>query len=442
MQVKPILNEGLKRSFTVVVPAADLQGRCEARLAEVSRDVKLPGFRPGKVPASVVKQRFGESVQAEVAEKLVQESVRKLLEDEAIRPAMQPQVDVVSTGTDGKDLEFKIEMEVLPEITIPDVSGTKLTRYSAKVADEVVEKALHEVAQRNRTFEAIEESRPAVKGDVLNVNFVGKKDGTPFEGGTADDVNVEIGGEGFIPGFADQMEGMKPGDERVITVTFPENYQAADLAGKEVTFDIKANALKKPVDPTIDDEFAKGLGLESVEQMRKLITEQAEGEYKQLSRMRIKRELLDALAEKTNFDAPESMVDAEFAQIWSRIEEERKNGTLDEQDAAKDEDTLRADYRKIAERRVKLGLLLAEIGRKQEIQVSQEELLSALQQEARRYPGQEQMVFEFFTKNPQAIESLRGPILENKVVDYLIELADVTDKEVTAEELADMPDAE
>ncbi|PHI95374.1 trigger factor [Parasaccharibacter apium] len=442
MQVKPILNEGLKRSFTVVVPAADLQGRCEARLAEVSRDVKLPGFRPGKVPASVVKQRFGESVQAEVAEKLVQESVRKLLEDEAIRPAMQPQVDVVSTGTDGKDLEFKIEMEVLPEITIPDVSGTKLTRYSAKVADEVVEKALREVAQRNRTFEAIEENRPAVKGDVLNVNFVGKKEGTPFEGGTADDVNVEIGGEGFIPGFAEQMEGMKPGDERVITVTFPENYQAADLAGKEVTFDIKANALKKPVDPTIDDEFAKGLGLESVEQMRKLITEQAEGEYKQLSRMRIKRELLDALAEKTNFDAPESMVDAEFAQIWSRIEEERKNGTLDEQDAAKDEDTLRADYRKIAERRVKLGLLLAEIGRKQEIQVSQEELLSAMQQEARRYPGQEQMVFEFFTKNPQAIESLRGPILENKVVDYLIELADVTDKEVTAEELADMPDAD
>ncbi|MCX5614300.1 trigger factor [Bombella saccharophila] len=442
MQVKPILNEGLKRSFTVVVPAADLQGRCEARLAEVSRDVKLPGFRPGKVPASVVKQRFGESVQAEVAEKLVQESVRKLLEDEAIRPAMQPQVDVVSTGTDGKDLEFKIEMEVLPEITIPDVSGTKLTRYSAKVADEVVEKALREVAQRNRTFEAIEENRPAVKGDVLNVNFVGKKEGTPFEGGTADDVNVEIGGEGFIPGFAEQMEGMKPGDERVITVTFPENYQAAELAGKEVTFDIKANALKKPVDPTIDDEFAKGLGLESVEQMRKLITEQAEGEYKQLSRMRIKRELLDALAEKTNFDAPESMVDAEFAQIWSRIEEERKNGTLDEQDAAKDEDTLRADYRKIAERRVKLGLLLAEIGRKQEIQVSQEELLSAMQQEARRYPGQEQMVFEFFTKNPQAIESLRGPILENKVVDYLIELADVTDKEVTAEELADMPDAD
>lgn len=442
MQVTPTLNEGLKRSFTVVVPSADLQARCDARLAELGRDVKLPGFRPGKVPASVVKQRFGESVQAEVTEKVVQDSVKNLLEEQNIRPAMQPKVDLVSTGLEGKDLEFTLEMEVLPEITVPDVSGVELTRLTAKVSDEVVEKAMAEVAQRNRSFEDVKEDRAAVKGDVLNVNFVGKKDGTPFEGGTAEDVNVEIGGQGFIPGFSEQMEGMKAGEERVITVTFPENYQAADLAGKEATFDIKANALKKPVDPTLDDEFAKTLGLESIEQMRKLITEQAEGEYKQISRVRIKRELLDALAEKTDFEAPQGMVDAEFGQIWSRIEQERKNGGLDEKDAAKDEDTLRADYRKIAERRVKLGLLLAEIGRKQDIQVAQEELLGAMQQEARRYPGQEQMVFEFFTKNPQAIESLRGPILEEKVVDYLIELAKVTEKEVTPEELADMPDAD
>ena len=442
MQVTPTLTEGLKRSFTVVIPAADLQGRYDARLAEVSRDVKLPGFRPGKVPAAVIKQRFGESVQAEVTEKLVQESVRSLLEEQDIRPAMQPKVDLVSAGTDGKDLEFTLEMEILPEIPTPNMSGTKLTRYSAKVADDVVEKALGEVAQRNRKFETVDEQRPAVKGDVLNVNFVGKKDGVPFDGGTAEDVNVEIGGAGFIPGFAEQMEGMKPGEERTITVTFPENYQAKELAGQEATFDIKVNALKKAVEPTIDDEFAKSLGLESVEQMRKLITEQAEGEYRQLSRMRIKRDLLDVLSEKVDFEAPQGMVDAEFGQIWSRIEEERKNGGLDEKDAAKDEETLRADYRKIAERRVKLGLLLAEIGRKQDIQISQEELLAALQQEARRYPGQEQAVFEFFTKNPQAIENLRGPILENKVVDYLIELAEVTDKEVTAEELADMPDAD
>lgn len=441
MQVTPTLNEGLKRSFTVVVPSSDLQARCDARLKEVARDIRLPGFRPGKVPASVVKQRHGQAVQGEVMEKLVQESVNKLLEEQNIRPAGQPKVDLVNGPDSGKDLEFTLEMEILPEIAVPDMSGLKLTRLVSKVGDDVVEKALGDVVRRNRTFTTIEEDRPAGKGDVLCVDFVGKIDGTPFEGGAADDVNVEIAGEGFIPGFSEQMDGMKAGEERTITVTFPEDYQAAELAGKEATFDVKAKALKKAEDPAVDDELAKTLGLESIDQVRKIITEQAEGEYNQMSRMRIKRELLDALSEKVDFDAPASMVDAEFEQIWARIEEERKAGRLDESDAAKDEETLRADYRQIAERRVKLGLLLAEIGRKQEIQVSREELMNAMQQEARRYPGQEQMVFEFFTKNPQAVESLRGPILENKVVDYLIELADVTEKEVTAEELADMPEA-
>lgn len=441
MQVTPTLNEGLKRSFTVVVPSADLQARCEARLKEVARDIRLPGFRPGKVPTSVVKQRHGQSVQGEVMEKLVQESVTKLLEEQNIRPAGQPKVDLVSGTEEGKDLEFTLEMDILPDIAVPDVSGLKLTRLTSKVSDDVVEKALGDVVRRNRRFETIEEDRPAGKGDVLCVDFVGKIDGTPFEGGSAEDVNVEIAGEGFIPGFSEQMDGMKAGEERTITVTFPEDYQASELAGKEATFEVKAKALKKAEDPAVDDELAKSLGLESIEQVRKIITEQAEGEYAQMSRMRIKRELLDALSDKIDFEAPASMVDAEFEQIWARIEEERKAGRLDESDAAKDEETLRSDYRQIAERRVKLGLLLAEIGRKQEIQVSREELMGAMQQEARRYPGQEQMVFEFFTKNPQAIESLRGPILENKVVDYLIELADVTEKEVTPEELADMPEA-
>ncbi|MXV44602.1 trigger factor [Saccharibacter sp. 17.LH.SD] len=441
MQVTPTLNEGLKRSFTVVVPSADLQARCDARLAEVARDVRLPGFRPGKVPASVVRQRYGQSVRAEAMEKLVQESVDKLLTEQNIRPAGQPTVNLVSAAEDGKDLEFTLEMEILPEIEIPDMSGLKLTRLVSKVADDVVEKALADVARRNRTFETIEEDRPAAQGDVLAVDFVGKINGEAFDGGSAEDVNVEIGGEGFIPGFSEQMEGMKVGDERTIAVTFPADYQAAEFAGKEATFDLKAKALKRAVDPAIDDELAKSLGLENLEQVRKIISEQAEGEYTQLSRMRIKRDLLDALAEKINFEAPENMVNAEFNQIWARIEEERKADRLDEKDSAKDEETLRQEYRKIAERRVKLGLLLSEIGRKQEIQVSREELMGAMQQEARRYPGQEQMVFEYFTKNPQAIESLRGPLLENKVVDYLIELAEVTEKEVTPEELADMPEA-
>lgn len=442
MQVTPTLNEGLKRAFTVVVPSADLQARRDARLAEVAKTIKLPGFRPGKVPATLVKQRYGESVNAELLEEAVNDATAKLFEEQKIRPAMQPKVEVVSAIEDGKDLEFKVETEVLPEIEVPDLSGLKLTRLGAKVSEETVDKALNDVARRSRKFETIEEDRPAAQGDVLCVDFVGKLDGTPFDGGTADDVNVEIGGEGFIPGFAEQMEGMKAGEERVINVTFPADYQAAELAGKAVTFDVKAKSLKKAVDPAIDDELAKTIGFENLEQIRKIITEQAEGEYQQLSRLRIKRDLLDALSEKTDFEAPSSMVDAEFNQIWARVEEDRKAGRLDEEDAGKDEETLKADYRRIAERRVKLGLLLAEIGRKQEIQVSREELLGAMQQEAQRYPGQEQMVFEFFSKNPQAVEGLRGPILENKVVDYLIELADVTDKEVTPEELAEIPPAE
>ncbi|MBS1064955.1 trigger factor [Gluconobacter kondonii] len=442
MQVTPTLNEGLKRAFTVVVPSADLQARRDARLAEVAKTIKLPGFRPGKVPASLVKQRYSDSVNAELLEEVINDATTKLFAEQNVRPAMQPKVEVVSAIEDGKDLEFKVEAEVLPEIEVPDLSGLKLTRLGAKVSEETVEKALNDVARRSRKFETIEEDRAAAQGDVVCVDFVGKLDGTPFDGGTADDVNVEIGGEGFIPGFAEQMEGMKAGEERVINVTFPADYQAEELAGKAVTFDIKAKSLKKAVDPAIDDELAKTIGFENLEQIRKIITEQAEGEYQQLSRLRIKRDLLDALSEKTDFEAPSSMVDAEFNQIWARVEEDRKAGRLDEEDAGKDEETLKADYRRIAERRVKLGLLLAEIGRKQEIQVSREELLGAMQQEAQRYPGQEQMVFEFFSKNPQAVEGLRGPILENKVVDYLIELADVTDKDVTPEELAEIPPAE
>lgn len=440
MQVTQTQSEGLKREFKVTVPASDLQERRAARLQELARTVNIPGFRPGKVPASVVKQRFGQSVEGEVLDKTINECVSELMKTHDLRPASQPKVDVGQLD-DASDLEFTLNLEVLPAITIPETTDITLTRMTAKPAQDGVDKALEELAKRNRTFEDIEEARPAKQGDVLNVNFVGKIDGTPFDGGTANDVNVEIGGAGFIPGFAEQIEGMSAGEEKTINVTFPADYQAKELAGKEAQFEIKANSLKKPVDSAIDDELAKKMGFESLEKLRELISSQAENEYSQLTRLRIKRELLDKLAERTDFEAPESMIEAEFEQIWQRIEQDRQNGSLDEEDASKSEDDLRSDYRKIAERRVKLGLLLAEIGREKEISVSREELMGAVQQEAMRYPGQEQAVFEFFGKNPQAVEGLRGPILENKVVDYLIELAQVTDKEVTPEELADMPSA-
>lgn len=440
MQVTQTQSEGLKREFKVTVPASDLQERRAARLQELARTVNIPGFRPGKVPASVVKQRFGQSVEGEVLDKTINECVSELMKTHELRPASQPKVDVGQLD-DASDLEFTLNLEVLPAITIPETSDITLTRMTAKPAQDGVDKALEELAKRNRTFEDIEEVRPAKQGDVLNVNFIGKIDGTPFDGGTANNVNVEIGGAGFIPGFAEQIEGMSAGEEKIINVTFPADYQAKELAGKEAQFEIKANSLKKPVDPAIDDELAKKMGFESLEKLRELISSQAENKYSQLTRLRIKRELLDKLAERTDFEAPESMIEAEFGQIWQRIEQDRQNGSLDEEDANKSEDDLRSDYRKIAERRVKLGLLLAEIGREKEISVSREELMGAVQQEAMRYPGQEQAVFEFFGKNPQAVEGLRGPILENKVVDYLIELAQVTDKEVTPEELADMPAA-
>ncbi|AKR49590.1 trigger factor [Acetobacter pasteurianus] len=442
MQVTETLSEGLKRGFTVTVPAAEIASKRDARLKEVAANLNLPGFRPGKVPVSLAKQRYGESVWAEVLEQTVSDALRNVFDERGIRPAGQPKVDLVFGQTDdGKDLEFTVEAEILPEIAVPDLSDLALTRLKANVSDEAINKVLEDIAKRGRTFEVVEEVRPVAKGDVVAIDFVGKRDGVPFEGGSAEDVNVEIGGEGFIPGFAEQIEGMKPGEEKVITVTFPEDYGATELAGKEATFDIKAKQIKKPVDAPIDDELAKKMGFESLDQLKDLIRKQIEGEYDQLSRLRIKRELLDELAKKTDFTAPEGMVDAEFNQIWARVEEDRKSGQLDDEDKNKDEETLRADYRKIAERRVKLGLLLAEIGRKNNITVTPDELGRAVRAEAMRYPGQEKQVFEFFQKNPQAAESLRGPIFENKVVDYLIELAKVTDKEVTPEELSDIPPA-
>ncbi|MCP1221138.1 trigger factor [Acetobacter orientalis] len=441
MQVTETLSEGLKRGFTITIPAADLDAKQEARLKEVAAGLKLPGFRPGKVPVSIARQRYADAVRAEVLEQAVSEALSSTLDERGLRPAGQPKVDLVSGQEQGKELEFKVETEILPEITVPDLSDLSLTRLKAVAGDEAIDKVVADIAKRQRNFEVVEEVRPSVKGDVLTIDFVGKRDGVAFDGGTAEDVNVELGGEGFIPGFAEQIEGMQPGEEKVITVTFPENYGAEELAGKEATFDIKVKALKKAVDAPIDDELAKKLGFETLEQLRDLVRKQVEGEYEQLTRLRIKRDLLDALAAKTNFEAPEGMVDAEFNQIWQRVEADRKAGELDEEDQGKDEETLRADYRKIAERRVKLGLLLAEIGRKNAITVTNDELGRAMRAEAMRYQGQEQQVFEFFQKNPQAVESLRGPIFENKVVDYLIELAKVEDKEVTPEELSDIPPA-
>ncbi|MCW3475190.1 trigger factor [Limobrevibacterium gyesilva] len=440
MQVTETLSDGLKRAYTVVVPAADIESRRSKRLAEIGKTVNLPGFRPGKVPLPVVKQRYGTAVTAEVLEESVNDATRQVLSDRGLRAATQPKVDVVSLE-EAKDLEFKVEVELLPEIAMPDFAAIELTRLKAEPSAESVDKALSEIAARNRDLVEVAETRPAAKGDVLTVDFVGKVDGVPFQGGTGTEMDVEVGGAGFIPGFTEQLEGLAPGESRTIDVSFPEEYGAKELAGKAATFDITAKKLKQPVVPAVDDELAKKLGFEGMDRVRDLITQQIQREYDQLSRLRLKRQLLDALAATAAFPAPEGMVQAEFNQIWQRIEADKAEGKLDEEDKAKDEDTLKAEYRAIAERRVRLGLLLSEIGRVNGITVAADEMTRAMRAEAGRYPGQEAQVMEFFRKNPQAAETLRGPIFEEKVVDFVLELAKLTDNAVTPEELAREPDA-
>jgi trigger factor len=440
MQVTETLSDGLKRAYSVVVPAADIEGKRTARLVEVGKTLRLPGFRPGKVPMPIVRQRYGSAVMAEVLEESVNEATRQVMAERGLRTAAQPKVEVVSIA-DAADLEFKVELELLPDITLPDLGALSLVRLKAEPAPDAIDRALEEIAKRQRALVPVEEARPAETGDTLTVDFLGRVDGVAFPGGTGTDMNVEIGGSGFIPGFSEQMVGMSVGETRTIEVTFPEEYGAKELAGKPATFEITAKALLKPEVPAIDEEFAKKLGFEDgMEKLREVVGQQIQREYDQLSRLRLKRELLDQLAKDASFAVPESMVEPEFAQIWQRVEADMKAGNIDSDDAGKDEATLRADYHAIAERRVRLGLLLAEIGRVNGIQVTQDELLRAMRAEAGRYPGQEREVMEFFQKNPQGAESLRGPIFEEKVVDYIVELAQVEDRVVTPDELSADPD--
>ena len=447
MQVTETLSDGLKRAYTVVLPAADIEGKRNSKLTEMGRTMRLPGFRPGKVPMPVMKQRFGTAVMAEVLEESVDAATRQVLAERNLRPAMQPRVTPVNIdGVTGKgalgDLEFRMELELLPEFTVPDLSALTLTRLKTEVSEETIETALNELAMRRRTFEDVAEARPAAVGDWLKLDFVGTLDGNKFAGGEASGVDIEVAGPGFVPGFTEQLEGLSAGEARTITVTFPEDYQEPELAGKPVEFAITVHALRRAAVPEINEELATELGFENLAEMRDTVRKRAQREYDQLSRLRLKRELLDQLAKLARFDTPPSMVDAEFGQIWQRIEADRASGQLDEEDREKDEATLKQEYGAIAERRVRLGLLLAEIGRQRGIAVSNEELNRALRIEASRYPGQEAQVIEFFRKNPQAIEGVRGPIFEEKVVDYVIEMATVTEKPATLEELQEEPAVE
>jgi trigger factor len=430
MNVTETAHEGLNRTWRVVVPAIEIGANVDRRLTELSKTIKLPGFRPGKVPLSLVKKRYGSSIMGEVLEKTVQDSSSKLLQDNDVRPALEPKIEVVSFA-EGTDLEYTMAVEALPDIEPADLVGVSLERVVAPVDDKAVDEAIDRIANNNRDFEPVKKKRAAKKGDQLLIDFAGTVDGEARPGMDGKDYPLELGAGNFIPGFEDQLIGIKPEETKTITVTFPEQYHAAELAGKEAQFEVTAKELRAPVKTEVNDEFAKKLGLTDLETLKKMAREQIEGEYGRLTRLKLKRSLMDALAERHDFPVPQGMVELEFESIWKQVQAE-----LTEEEKAKPEDEVKAEYRTIAERRVRLGLLLSEIGKRNTIQVTQEELNRGLIAEARRYPGQEREVLDAYRNNPRALDALRAPIYEDKVVDHILGTVTLTDRSVTPEELA------
>ena len=434
MQVTETNTEGLKREFTVVVAAEDIDSKIGEKLAEVGRTVKLPGFRPGKIPPKILKQRFGASVMADVVQGAVRDSSTKLLADRGIRPAMQPKIEIKSFD-EGKPLEYDLSVEQLPEVVPADFGSIELERWKAAARDEDVDSAVERIATEQKRTKPIEKERPAKSGDVAVIDFVGKIDGQPFDDGTASDFHLELGSDHLVPGFEAQLIGRKPGDKVAVSVTFPADYRVAELAGKDATFDCDIKELREKDPVEIDEEFAKSMGLEGLTELRDTVREQIDQQYQQIAKTRLKRQLLDRLAELHDFSVPPGMVEAEFETIWKQLEEAREKGQLDADDQAKDEDELKAQYREIAERRVRLGLVLSTVGERNELTVTPEEVNRAIMAEARRYPGQEQEVIKFYTSNEQARAAIQAPIFEDKVVDFIVEIAKVSEREVSPEEM-------
>lgn len=441
MQVTATLSEGLKREFRVVVPVSDLAARADARLDDLKGRVNINGFRPGKVPTAHLKKLYGKSVLAETIEALVGEANQKIVEDNGFRLAQEPSVKLpegeneAQAVFDGKaDLNYTVAFEVLPAIELADFKGIKVEKPVVEPSDADVQAMLETMAKQNRPFEAKTEGK-AEEGDRLTISFVGTIDGEAFEGGTAEDIQLELGSKSFIPGFEDQLVGAGIGEERVVKVKFPANYMAENLAGKDAEFAVTVKSMDRPGDRAIDDEFAKMVGFDDLAKLKEAVTARLKDEYASASRRKVKRALLDALDEKHSFDLPQTLVDQEFESVWRQINQDMEGRGKTFADENTTEEKAREEYRKIAERRVRLGLVLAEIGEKAQIKVSDEEVSRAVIERARQFPGQEQQVWDYFRKTPQALAALRAPIFEEKVVDYILELADVTEKTVSKDEL-------
>ena len=436
MQTVETLNEGLKRAYTLTITAKDIEKKVDAELQRVAPQMRMPGFRPGKVPANLVRKMHGPALLQDALNTSIQEGVQSLIAEKQLRPAMQPSVELNDGYEPGKDAEIKVALEVLPQVPAPAIDGLKLDRLTVPVADEAIDEQLKKFADQMKRWDDAKATHKAKMGDQVTVDFVGKTmDGVAFEGGTGTDMAIELGAGRLIPGFEDQVVGVKNGEERQIKVTFPEDYPAKELAGQDATFDLTVKSVKTAAESQIDEELAKNLGLESLEQLKGLLKGQIEQEHNGLTRTYMKRKLLDQLAAGHDFDVPPSMVEAEFSQIWHQLEHEATH-EADPKAAMEELENDRDDYRKIAERRVRLGLLLSEIGQANGVEVTQQEMNRLIAQAAQQYRGEDQQRFiQYVQQEPMAAAQLRAPLYEDKVVDFLFDKAEITDREATREEL-------
>jgi trigger factor len=440
MQVTETAAAGLKREYRVVVPATDLEAKVNERLDDLKGRVQLRGFRPGKVPVAHLKRIYGKSAMAEVIENAVREANDKIVSDHGFKLATEPKVVLPSDegAVEGviagkSDLAYTVEMEIVPAIPLTDFKTMKLDRLTAAVGDTELDQALQALAEQNRPF--IAKTEAAEKGDRVMISFQGTIDGQTFEGGSADDVPVVLGGGGFLPGFEDNLMGAKAGESRTFGLKFPDNYPSAGIAGKDATFAVTVKTVEAPGAVTLDDDFANTLGLESLAKLRDALRERIQREHSSASRQKLKRALLDQLDERHKFDPPPTLVEQEFNNVWTAIENDLKQQGRTFADEGTTEEKARADYRAIAERRVRLGLVIAEIGEKNKITVTEEQLRAAVMEQVRQLPGREQQVWDYYRNNPGALAALRAPLFEDKVVDFVLELAEVTDKEVSKDVL-------
>ncbi len=444
MQITETVNDHLRREFRITVEARDLDAKLLSRLEGMKDQVQLKGFRPGKVPVAHLRKTFGKSMMGEIVQEAVAEFSQKAVDDRSLRPAMSPQIQLVSKVEEviagAEDLVFTMGVDLMPDFKLVDPSSIALTRPITDVADEDIEQSLKRLAAQQRTFEPKGDDAQAQDGDQLLIDFTGKIDGIPFDGGTAENAELVIGSGSFIPGFEEQLKGSKAGDAKVVAVTFPADYPSANLAGKYADFDVSVKEVRRGVEAEVDETLATKLGLDSLDKLREAARMQLTNQFGQASRAHLKRALLDALDGSHSFDLPTGMVEAEFKQIWTQVEQDIKAGNLADEDKTKSEDDLKKEFRSIAERRVRLGLVLSEFGRVNNVMVTQEELSRAVMMQARQYPGQEQRIVEIYRNNPDALAQLRAPLFEDKVVDFLCGQVKITDKQVSRDDLFKDPD--